>query len=189
MRFRVESLPGGLDVALARRLRAAGHELARDRADTLVIGLRAPEEPALVLDMSEARWAETIAAARSVFTRVRDFAAELTAESRPGQIVIVLDPNAVRAARGATCAAVSGAFLLTIARVAALDLAERGIRVNALIAGRDQPDCSASADMPAGRPARATAIAGACAFLVSDEASYVTGATFVVDGGYTLTTT
>jgi NAD(P)-dependent dehydrogenase (short-subunit alcohol dehydrogenase family) len=142
-----------------------------------------------VLDVTAALWSETIQAARSVFVSVREFAAELTAESRPGRIVIVLDPNAIRAVRGAVCAAVPGAFLLTIARVAALDLAGQGIAVNALIAGWTEPDRSSSGGVPLGRPAHAAEIASACAFLVSDEASYVTGATFMVDGGYTLTKT
>ena len=187
MRFRVESLPGGVGVALTERLRAVGHEPARERADALVIGLRAPAEQTSVLDMSTDLWTQTIAAARRVFTSVRDFAAELAAESRPGRIVIVLDPNAVRAARGQACTAIPGAFLLTIARVAAVDLAEQAITVNAVIAGWTDSDRPAPAGVPIGRPARAAEIAGACAFLVSDDASYVTGATFVVDGGYTLT--
>lgn len=189
MRFRLESLPSDVGVALTERLQDAGHMPAHDSADALVIGLRVPAEQTRVLDMSAALWTETIAAARSAFTTVRDFAAELTAESRPGRIVIVLDPNAIRVARGQVCAAVPGAFLLAIARVGALDLAEREITVNALVAGWTGPDCPAPAGVPIGRPARAMEIASACAFLISDDASYVTGATFVVDGGYTLTKT
>ena len=183
MRFRLESLPGGVGVALTERLQDAGHEPAHDGADALVIGLRVPAEQTMVLDMSADLWTATIAAARSAFTTVRNFAAELTADSRPGRIVIVLDPNAIRAARGQVCAAVPGAFLLTIARVAALDLAERGITVNALIAGWTEPDRPAPAGVPIGRPARAAEIASACAFLVSDDASYVTGSFIDVTGG------
>jgi NAD(P)-dependent dehydrogenase (short-subunit alcohol dehydrogenase family) len=189
MRFRLESLPGGVGAALTQRLQDAGHEPAHDGADALVIGLRGPAEQTRVLDMSGDLWADTIAATRSAFTTVRDFAAELTAESRPGRIVIVLDPSAIRAAGGEVCAAIPGAFLLTIARVAALDLAKRGITVNALVAGRTEPDGPATAGVPIGRPGRAADIVGACAFLISDDASYVTGATLAVDGGYTLTKT
>jgi NAD(P)-dependent dehydrogenase (short-subunit alcohol dehydrogenase family) len=41
-------------------------------------------------------------------------------------------------------------------------------------------------EVPLGRLGQATEIAAAIAWLVSAEASYVTGTTFVVDGGITL---
>jgi hypothetical protein len=44
MRFRLESLPGDIDVALTEQLQDAGHEPAQHRADTFVIGLRVPGE-------------------------------------------------------------------------------------------------------------------------------------------------
>ena len=39
--------------------------------------------------------------------------------------------------------------------------------------------------IPMGRPALAEEIANAAVFLASDESSYITGATFAVDGGIT----
>ena len=94
----------------------------------------------------------------------------------------------------AYCAAKGGLGLLT--KVMALELAPHGITVNALAPGEvatpmtgDEdvdPRTLERPDIPAGRPGDANEIAAAIAFLASDEASYVTGASFVVDGGLLL---
>jgi len=80
----------------------------------------------------------------------------------------------------------------------AVDLAPHGIRVNALAPGLTRTPLSGldtgggRADLerlllhiPLGRPAEPEEMAGAAVFLASDESGYVTGATLVVDGGYT----
>lgn len=48
------------------------------------------------------------------------------------------------------------------------------------------PATVARPGIPAGRPGSAHEVAAAIAFLASDEASYVTGESFVVDGGMLL---
>ena len=77
----------------------------------------------------------------------------------------------------------------------ALENAAHGIRVNSVSPGvTDTPMVAAepavsaaiAAAVPMGRIARPEEIAGAAAFLLSDEASYVTGADLVVDGGLLL---
>src|SRR3954469_14913071 len=78
----------------------------------------------------------------------------------------------------------------------ALELAEQGITVNSVAPGEiatpmtGQPDGDPHAEerpgIPAGRPGDAREIAAAIAYLCSPEASYTTGASFVVDGGMLL---
>jgi NAD(P)-dependent dehydrogenase (short-subunit alcohol dehydrogenase family) len=88
-----------------------------------------------------------------------------------------------------------GATMLT--KGMALDLARFGIRVNALAPGltntsispRTTPEAQAriAALLPhivLGRMAEPEEMIGAAVFLASDEASYVTGTTLLVDGGY-----
>jgi len=94
----------------------------------------------------------------------------------------------------------SKAALLNLTRTAALELAP-SVRVNAVAAGAtettmmrtwiDEQEDPASFErnlamsIPIGRLARPREIADAVLFLVSDEASHITGAILPVDGGYT----
>jgi NAD(P)-dependent dehydrogenase (short-subunit alcohol dehydrogenase family) len=94
----------------------------------------------------------------------------------------------------AYCAAKGGLGLLT--KVMALELAEHGITVNAIapgeiatpMTGNDDvdPPTVRRPDIPAGRPGDANEIASAVVYLASDRAAYVTGASFVIDGGLLL---
>jgi NAD(P)-dependent dehydrogenase (short-subunit alcohol dehydrogenase family) len=80
-----------------------------------------------------------------------------------------------------------------LTKVAALDYAERGVRVNALAPGPILTDRLAAAGtdaqrqagmaMPIRRIGRPEEVAAAVVWLCSDEASYITGATLPVDGG------
>jgi NAD(P)-dependent dehydrogenase (short-subunit alcohol dehydrogenase family) len=86
--------------------------------------------------------------------------------------------------------------VLALSRELGIEFARRGVRVNALCPGPvDTPllqelfaaDAAAAArrlvHVPMGRFARAREIANAALFLASDESSYVTASTFLVDGG------
>ena len=94
------------------------------------------------------------------------------------------------------CASKAGAMGLT--RGAAIDYATRGIRINAVLPGGTLTPMlkSAMAADPGLEPALAAVhpmnrfgqpeeIAGAVRWLLSDEASFATGASFAIDGGHT----
>lgn len=116
-----------------------------------------------------------------------------------GAIVNVSSVCAHFPVRGAAayCAAKSGVEMLT--KVAALELAEKGIRVNAILPGyTDTPgmrmpiespedDKAVLQRIPLRRAATPEDIASPALFLASHDARYVVGASLVVDGGWELT--
>ncbi|MFE3545851.1 glucose 1-dehydrogenase [Nocardia sp. NPDC059177] len=88
--------------------------------------------------------------------------------------------------------------VIGLTRSVALETAAAGVRVNALVSGAvDTPafrssmgatpegEAAIAALHPIGRIAQPTEIAALCAFLLSGEASFVTGAAVAVDGGFT----
>ncbi len=114
-----------------------------------------------------------------------------------GRIVSISSDSAFRG-RGVTGAhyAVSKAGLLALTRRAAAALAPAGVTVNAIAPGTidgetvrelagDRID-ELAADSPLGRLGQPHEIAALVAWLLSDEAAYVTGATLLADGGAAL---
>ena len=88
--------------------------------------------------------------------------------------------------------------VLSMSRELAVQFARQGVRVNALCPGpvetpllmrlfEESPEAyeRRRVHLPMGRLAQAGEIAAGALFLASDESSYVTGTTFLVDGGLT----
>jgi len=111
-------------------------------------------------------------------------------KARWGRIVNVSSVSAERANSGQANYAASKAGLLGFTRVVAKEMGKRNITANAVTPGfidtdmtAELPQAEIAAHIPAARVGQPEEVAAAVAFLVSDEASYVNGATLAVDGG------
>jgi glucose 1-dehydrogenase/3-oxoacyl-[acyl-carrier protein] reductase len=143
--------------------------------------------------ISDEQWQHMLDINLSAAHRLTQHAAALMKNHGGGSIVHIASIEGSRPAVGHAHYAVSKAGLIMHAKAAALELGPIGVRVNAISPGLldrhglddDWPEGIARwlQRAPLGRLGTGEDVAQACAFLLSDEASFITGTDLIVDGG------
>jgi 3-oxoacyl-[acyl-carrier protein] reductase len=120
-------------------------------------------------------------------------AVEMMLRQGGGKIVNIASASADVGGRGQTNYAAAKGGLVAFSRAGAVELARKGIRINAVLPGIIETDMSlqvrqrASAKLleriPARRFGRVEEVADLVAFLVSDASDYIVGQAIAVDGG------
>ena len=135
---------------------------------------------------------------RGAFLCARQQIRQLLDDGRPGAILNVSSVHQTIPKPKFLGYSVSKGGMQNLTRTLALEFAPRGIRVNAIGPGAtvtpinrawiDDPDkrTLVTSHIPMGRAGLSEEMAAASAFLLSDEAGYITGQTLFVDGGLTL---
>src|SRR4029079_17758721 len=148
---------------------------------------------AALLDMTLEQWRHTMATdLDGAFVCIQRAARRMVAAGRGGRIIATTSVHEHQPRVGSSAYDAAKHGLGGLIKTVALELGEHGITCNAVAPGEIATPMTGQTDtdptqekrpgVPLGRPGNAWEIAHVIAFLASAQASYVTGASWVVDG-------
>ncbi|GIN18484.1 enoyl-[acyl-carrier-protein] reductase [NADPH] FabL [Shouchella clausii] len=151
-----------------------------------------------LMELEESHWDWTMDINAKALLFCAQEAAKRMEKTGGGKIVSLSSLGAIRYLENYTTVGVSKAAVESLTRYLAVELAPKGIAVNAVSGGavdtdalthfpnRDELLKDAAERTPAGRIVEPKDLAKAAMFLLSDEASMIRGQTIIVDGGISL---
>jgi 3-oxoacyl-[acyl-carrier protein] reductase len=143
----------------------------------------------LALQIDDEAWDRVIDTNLTAAFRLTRRAVRGMIRRRHGRVINIASIVGLRANAGQANYAASKAGLIAMTKTVAVEVARRGVTVNAIAPGLIETDMTEGLDgrlleaVPARRAGRPEEIAAAVRFLASDEAAYITATTLVIDGG------
>ena len=167
-------------------------DILHNNAGVLIVGN--------VTTISEADWDRSININLKSVYLVSKYAIPAMQEAESGVIINTSSTAGISGGGGYSVYSASKAGIILLTQCMALDFAEQNIRVNAVCPGPTATSMILAPtedkqhtlnrwanELPIGRAGQPEDIAKAVAYLASDDATFVTGTAFVVDGGRLLT--
>lgn len=188
---------GDLHTRLGLRNAVAAAVEGFGRIDNIVV-IPSIEQPDTLEEFSEERFDKAMAkTVRGAAQSLKVFAERIADQDdqppvgverlrQRGTVTFVLSYSALATMPGRFTESVTQSAVLGVMRAGALELAEAGIRVNAIVAIRpreEKMEAWTTRRTPLGRAALADEIADAARFLSSPEAAIITGEVLRLDGG------
>jgi 3-oxoacyl-[acyl-carrier protein] reductase len=144
--------------------------------------------------MSDEEWHSVIdTTLNGFFYLTRRLLKHMMPRKRGGRIINISSLSGVKGMPGQTNYSTAKAALIGATKALAQEVAPRNVTVNAIAPGfietdmtKDLPQDELKRMIPVGRFGKPEEVAYAMVYLLSDAASFVTGASLVVDGGYTI---
>lgn len=147
----------------------------------------------LLLRMSEEDWENVVNVnLKGVFCCAKAVL-KVMLKQKSGKMINISSIIGITGNIGQTNYAATKAGIIGFTKSLAREMSSRGITINAIAPGYIQTDMTAELkqnvqeeilkNIPLGRFGRPQDVAGACLFLASQEADYITGQTLIVDGG------
>jgi 3-oxoacyl-[acyl-carrier protein] reductase len=147
------------------------------------------------VEMSPEEWRKVLSTnLDSVFFWAQEASRRILAAKKQGAIVNIASVLGLAVSKGAVAYAAAKAAVVQVTKALAVELAFKGVRVNAIAPGwfvtemnddylSGEAGDAIKREIPMGRFGNPGDLDGALLLLVSDAGSYITGATVVVDGG------
>jgi 3-oxoacyl-[acyl-carrier protein] reductase len=205
---RLESLKQKIEASGARAVAIAADVLDRDAmvsafdeaeaafgTVTILVNNAGVAHAGRAVELPEDEWRRVVGTnLDAVFFWAQEAARRMLAAKKPGAIVNIASVLGFGVAKGVVAYATAKAGVIQMTKALALELAFRGVRVNAIAPGwfvtdmnrefLTSPEGAAmTRDIPAGRFGQDGDLDGALLLVVSDAGAYIAGATIVVDGG------
>jgi len=147
------------------------------------------------VEVTEEEWRKVLSVdVDAVFYNAQEAARRMLAAKQPGAIINIASVLGFGVSKGVAAYAVAKAAVVQVTKALAVELAFKGVRVNAIAPGwfvteindkylAGEAGEALKRQIPAGRFGKAGDLDGALLLLASDAGSYISGATIVVDGG------